>query len=175
LQTEGEVEIMATAFDMRVPPLTAGDKLTRAEFLRCWEAHPEIKNAELIGGIVFMPSPVSVEQGDMDGDVGCWLGTYKAATPGTASGHETTSFLLEDTPQPDNNLRILPEYGGGSWVEDKYISQRQRDHSHFHNATRYRCEAPGSRFVPLCRASVVLLFRLVKRCVAGAAQRNKSR
>ena len=24
-------------------------------------------------------------------------------------------------PQPDLNLRILPDYGGGSWVEDRYL------------------------------------------------------
>jgi hypothetical protein len=112
---------MATAVEQRVPPLVAGDKLTRSEFLRRWEAHPEIKKAELIGGIVYMPSPVSVDHGDMDGDLGAWLGVYKAATPGTASGRNITSYLLDDMPQPDLNLRILPEYGGSSWVEDKYL------------------------------------------------------
>jgi hypothetical protein len=114
-------EIMATVIEESVPPLGAGDKLTRAEFLRRWEAHPEIKNAELIGGIVYMASPVSIEHGDMDSDVGGWLYTYKVATPGTASGHNTTTFLLEDTPQPDLNLRILPEYGGRSFVRNKYL------------------------------------------------------
>jgi hypothetical protein len=113
--------IMVTTIEQRIPPLAAGDKLSREEFLRRWEAHPEIKNAELIGGIVYMPSPVSVEHGDMDGDVGTWLGTYKVASRGTASGHNTTSFLLDDTPQPDINLRILPEFGGSSWVEDGYL------------------------------------------------------
>src|SRR6266581_1579330 len=112
---------MATVVDESVPPLCPGDRLTRAEFLRRWEAHPEIKNAELLGGSVYMPSPVSAQHGDMDGDVGCWLGVYKAATPGTASGHNTTSFVLDDTPQPDLNLRILPDHGGASWVEGKYI------------------------------------------------------
>ena len=112
---------MATAIEELVPPLAAGDKLTREEFMRRWEGHPDIKNAELLGGMVFMASPVSVAHGDMDGDVGGWLAVYKAATRGTASGHNTTSFLLEDTPQPDINLRILPEYGGASWVEDKYL------------------------------------------------------
>src|SRR5947209_645384 len=112
---------MAVALEQRVPPLAAGDKLTREEFLRRWRAHPEIKNAELIGGIVYMSSPVSVDHGDVDGDVGTWLGVYKAATPGTASGHNTTSYLLDDTPQPDINLRILPDFGGTSWVEEKYL------------------------------------------------------
>jgi hypothetical protein len=104
--------------------LEAGDKLTRAEFLRRWEAHPEINKAELIGGIVFMPSALSVDHGDMDSDVGVWLGTYRIATPGTASGHNTTSFILEETPQPDLNLRILPEYGGRSRREGKFLSGR---------------------------------------------------
>jgi hypothetical protein len=112
---------MATVTEQQAPPLQQGDKLTREEFLRRWEANPEIQNAELIGGIVYMSSPVSVEHGDRDGDVGTWLGVYRAATVGTASGHNTTSFLLDDTAQPDLNLRILPEYAGGSWVEGKFL------------------------------------------------------
>src|SRR5262249_6375242 len=112
---------MATAVIERVPELAGGDKLTREEFLARWEANPKITKAELIGGIVFMPSPVSVEHGEMEGALGTWLGTYIAATPGTASGHNTTSFLLEDTPQPDLYLLLLPDYGGKSWVEEKYL------------------------------------------------------
>ena len=112
--------MMATV-ELRVPPLAAGDKLTREEFLRRWEAHPEIKLAELVGGLVFVPSPLSVEHGDADNDVATWLGVYKAATPGTAAGNDTTTFLLADIPQPDVNLRILPEFGGTSWVEGKYL------------------------------------------------------
>jgi Uma2 family endonuclease len=112
---------MAVAAEQLLPPLAAGDRLTRAEFLRRWAAHPEIKNAELIGGMVFMASPVSVQHGEMDADIGGWLWSYKAATPGTACGHNTTAFVLEDIPQPDIHLRILPEYGGASWVEDNYL------------------------------------------------------
>jgi hypothetical protein len=113
---------MSAATQQRVPDLAAGDRLTRAEFLRRWEMHPDIKRAELIGGIVYMASPVRVEHGDTEGDVGTWLGTFKAATPGTACGHNTTTFLLDDTPQPDHNLRILPEHGGGSRIEQGYLS-----------------------------------------------------
>ncbi|HEV3006739.1 MAG TPA: Uma2 family endonuclease [Pirellulales bacterium] len=112
---------MAIVTEQRVPPLMAGDKLTRDEFLRRWGAEPGIKLAELIGGTVYMPSPVSVEHGGTDGDVGGWLSTYKAFTPGTASERNSTAFMLGDTPQPDLNLRLLPEYGGGSWVEGKYL------------------------------------------------------
>jgi Uma2 family endonuclease len=106
----------------RVPPLCPGDCLTREEFLRIWELHPEIKFAELIGGIVYMPSPLSIDHGDTDGELGAWLMTFKAHTCGTRCGHNTTSLIKEDSPQPDINLRILAEFGGGSWVEDRYIA-----------------------------------------------------
>ena len=109
---------MATVAN-KVPPLRAGMKLTRDEFLRRWEMHPEIKKAELIGGVVYMPSPVSPEHGDSESDLGLWLGTYRINTPGTASGHNTTTLMREDAPQPDVNLRILREFGGASWVEKK--------------------------------------------------------
>lgn len=29
--------------------------------------------------------------------------------------------MLDDTPQPDLNLRLRPEYGGSSWVEGRYL------------------------------------------------------
>ncbi|MEW5989232.1 MAG: Uma2 family endonuclease, partial [Chloroflexota bacterium] len=44
------------------PPLNPGDHLSRAEFHRRYEAHPEITKAELIEGVVYMPSPVRIEQ-----------------------------------------------------------------------------------------------------------------
>jgi Uma2 family endonuclease len=112
---------MATVTEQSVPPLEPGDKLTRDEFLRRWEAEPTIKKAELLRGIVYMSSPVSVKHGVRDSDVGCWLKIYSVHTPGTESGHDITSFLSDETPQPDVNLRILREYGGGSWEEGKYL------------------------------------------------------
>ena len=112
---------MSTAA-LTVPPLVAGDRLSRDEFLRRWEAHPEIKKAELIGGIVYlMPSPVSIDHGEMDSHVTTWLGVYAAATPGCGTGNNATTFLLEDCAQPDGQLRLLPEAGGTSWVENKFL------------------------------------------------------
>jgi hypothetical protein len=113
---------LATVIEQRVPPLQAGDKLTRAEFLQRWDAAPGIKKAELLRGIVYMASPLSIKHGECDSDVGCWLKTYSVHTPGTASGHNITSLLLDETPQPDVNLRLLREYGGGSWEgADTYL------------------------------------------------------
>jgi len=40
-----------------IEPLRAGQRLTVKEFLRRWEAMPEVKFAELINGVVYMPSP----------------------------------------------------------------------------------------------------------------------
>ena len=53
--------------------------------------------------------------------MGTWLGVYAATTPGCKSGHNLTNFLLGDIPQPDVNLLILPEWGGATWVEGKYL------------------------------------------------------
>lgn len=44
-----------------IPPLQAGDRLTRAEFERRYRAMPHVRKAELIEGVVYMPSPVSNE------------------------------------------------------------------------------------------------------------------
>src|SRR3954467_11172818 len=76
-----EVSVMATV-EQEVPPLVRGDFLSRDEFLRRWEAMPEVKRAELIKGVVYMPSPVSPRHGDTENEVGTWLGVYTASTPG---------------------------------------------------------------------------------------------
>ena len=38
------------------PPLESGDRLSRAEFERRYHAHPGIKKAELVEGVVYKPS-----------------------------------------------------------------------------------------------------------------------
>jgi hypothetical protein len=56
------------------PTLREGDRLTASEFLRRWEAMPELKHAELIGGTVFfMPSPVSLPHSDFHSEMSGWL------------------------------------------------------------------------------------------------------
>jgi Uma2 family endonuclease len=105
------------------PPLQAGDRLTRAEFLRIWEQHPEIKFAELIGGVVYMPSPLSRKHGVTDNRISGWLWVYQARTRGTEAGNNATTLLhADETAQPDDYLRILPEYGGQSSDAGKYVS-----------------------------------------------------
>jgi Uma2 family endonuclease len=113
----------ATATAIQAPPLQSGDKLTRAEFMRIWELHPGIKYAELIGGVVHMPSPLSRKHGVTDNLAGTWLCVYHAHTLGTEAGSNATTMMEgEETPQPDEYLRILPEYGGRSGNEGLYVS-----------------------------------------------------
>ena len=99
----------------RVPPLQNGDHLSAREFLRRYEAMPEVKKAELINGIVYMGSPVRISQhGEPDALIQGWLCNYSVATPGVKHATNSTTRLgPDDVPQPDGLLRIAPEYGGG--------------------------------------------------------------
>jgi Uma2 family endonuclease len=106
------------------PPLNPGDRLSRAEFERRYNAHPEIKKAELIEGVVYMPSPTRHKKhGQPHGWIITWLGTYMAATPGVDLGDNTTVQLdFENEVQPDALLRLETELGGQSHLtEDDYL------------------------------------------------------
>src|ERR1700733_14826649 len=101
--------------------LVAGDFLSRDEFLRRWEASPKIRFAELIRGVVYMPSPLSLDHGEFDHYLSTWIGVYQAVTPG-CKGCDNTTWLMgeKEVPQPEKALRILPEFGGQSRVQGKY-------------------------------------------------------
>lgn len=100
----------------RIPPLQNGDRLTRAEFERRYEAMPHLKKAELIEGVVYVPSPISFEHhGGPHADVVAWLVVYRAGTPGVQVGDNSSVILDDDNePQPDAFLRIAPAAGGQS-------------------------------------------------------------
>lgn len=105
-----------------IPPLEAGDRLTLREFLRRYEAMPDVNRAELIEGIVSMPSPVPVAHASAHGSFNGVLWIYVTHTPGVEAGDNGT-ILLDDLngPQPDAYLRILPEFGGQSRTENGYV------------------------------------------------------
>ena len=97
-----------------VPTLENGDRLTRAEFERRYEAMPNLKKAELIEGEVYVGSPVRHRQHSKPhGQLMTWLGTYTASTPGTDLGDNGSIRLdLDNEPQPDVFLMIEHERGG---------------------------------------------------------------
>ncbi len=103
-----------------LPPLNPGDRLSRREFERRYQAHPEIKKAELIEGIVYMPSPARFKQhGLPHGDIVGWLWVYRASTPGVLAGDNATVRLdFENEVQPDALMRLEEKLGGKSKVSD---------------------------------------------------------
>ncbi len=105
-----------------LPPLEAGQRLDRATFHTRYEAMPPSTRAELIGGLVCMPSPVSFDHADKNVPVVIWLDHYAESTPGVR-GSINASTLLDDLgePQPDVLLRILPEFGGQTRIEGDFI------------------------------------------------------
>ena len=99
-----------------IPPLENGDRLTRIEFERRYEAMPRLKKAELIEGVVYIQAAVRFEQhGRPHSDLVTWMGVYRAQTPGTEIGDNTTvRFDPDNELQPDIFLRIAPDCGGES-------------------------------------------------------------
>ena len=90
------------------PPLENGDRLTRDEFERRYDAMPDLKKAELINGVVYLGSPVRFRKhSEPHARLLTWLGTYAAFTEGVRYGGNATVRLDSDTePQPDALLRV---------------------------------------------------------------------
>jgi hypothetical protein len=106
------------------PPLQAGDHLTVEEFHRRYLTMSESSKAELIDGVVYMPSPISIEgHASPHVDFSTWLGVYRAFTPGVQAGDNATVLLGgKSEPQPDLLLRILPKHGGATTTTDDYVT-----------------------------------------------------
>src|SRR6267378_3668903 len=99
----------------RIPPLQDGDHLTREEFERRYEAMPHVKKAELIEGVVYMPSPVRLDKHASPNAVFIWwLTHYWVFTPGVRVGDNATVRLdLDNEPQPDGLMIREATHGGG--------------------------------------------------------------
>ena len=104
------------------PGLITGERMDVEEFLCRWDELPYLKNAELIDGIVYVPSPLSLDHGSLDTLILWWLTQYAHATPGCKAGNNVTWLMLDSSPQPDAFLRILPVYGGQSRNEARYCA-----------------------------------------------------
>jgi Uma2 family endonuclease len=119
-QTEASGTIRAST----IPLLENGDRLSRTEFERRYDAMSHLKKAELIEGVVYVPSPVRHRlHGEPHSYVTGWLVLYKAHTPGVqVSDNSTVRLDLDNEPQPDALLLIAPEHGGQTHLsEDGYI------------------------------------------------------
>jgi Uma2 family endonuclease len=109
--------------NLDMPPLESGDRLTRDEFHRRYCARPDIKKAELVQGVVYVPSPVRARQHGKPHFAICgWLYAFAARTPDIEFAADATVFLDADTEvQPDALLfRPRPD-GGASYDEQGYL------------------------------------------------------
>jgi Uma2 family endonuclease len=102
------------------PLLEPGDRLSRHEFERCFDRMPQLKKAELIEGIVYMPSPVRVKGHSRPHSfLAVWLGHYAVETPGVEILDNATVRLdLDNEPQPDSALIKTPANGGRTRISD---------------------------------------------------------
>jgi Uma2 family endonuclease len=118
-----QVEASPAAEEPEMLPLEPGDHLDQKTFHARYEAMPEHVRAELIKGVVYMPSPLKSRHGRHHHRLNLWLGLYQMATPGTDVLDNPTTILGEASePQPDSCLLILPECGGQARVnQDDYL------------------------------------------------------
>jgi Uma2 family endonuclease len=95
----------------------------RQEFHRLYEKTPDGFKAELVGGVVYVASPLKRRHGTNHPMLIAVLVAYQASTPGVEVGDNTTVLLGDEgEPQPDLRLRILPEHGGQSTTSpDDYV------------------------------------------------------
>jgi hypothetical protein len=115
--------VTARTGSITTPRLNNGDHLDRFEFERRYRAMPPGTRAELIEGVVYMPSPVNFgHHGELLADVIWWLNTYRLHTPGVRIGTDSTVRLdLGNEPQPDAVALIDPDRGGQAVLNDGYI------------------------------------------------------
>lgn len=107
-----------------IPPLENGDRLTRAEFERRYEAMPEKVKAELIEGVVYLASPVRItHHAKPHSRIMWWLGSYLVFTEGVDFADNSTVRLdYDNQPQPDAVLYVKEEFGGNSYISlDDYL------------------------------------------------------
>lgn len=101
-------------------PLEMGDHLTRAEFERRYKAMRGLKKAELIEGVVYVPSPVKPPHGEPHLLLATWIGHYLAQTPGLkAADNATVRMDGLNEPQPDLLLAMPPSVGGRLRVDEE--------------------------------------------------------
>lgn len=115
----------ATPARRDVPSLENGDHLSAREFLRRYEAMPEVKKAELIQGIVHMASPVRLDlHGKPDALIQGWLCVYAASHPeATHATNVTVRLDSDDVAQPDAVLFLDADHGGKTVVDESgYLS-----------------------------------------------------
>jgi Uma2 family endonuclease len=122
------------------PPrtLVEGRRLDQPTFHALYESMPPGTRAELINGVVHMPSPVGGAHSIAHVPVIVWLDYYAEKTLGVQVMDNATTILgWKSEPQPDGLLRILPEAGGRTWEEHGFVHGAPELVVEVSKATRY--------------------------------------
>ncbi|MBA4179954.1 MAG: Uma2 family endonuclease [Anaerolinea sp.] len=92
-----------TTVSASIVPLESGDRLSQPEFHRRYEAMPSVKRAELIEGVVYLPSPTRYTYHDAQAAIiRGWAALYVSRHPGLLVGNDATVILdSENEVQPD--------------------------------------------------------------------------
>lgn len=106
-----------------LPRLESGDHLDQPTFHARYEAMPSSFRAELVEGVVFVPSPLLIDHGDAHNFIMGWLFVYRARTPGVRSLDNATTILSdENEPQPDGSLILDSKCGGQTRDQEGYLA-----------------------------------------------------
>ncbi len=118
--------------------LFEGQRLDQPTFHALYEAMLPGTRAELIDGVVHMPSPVSLEHGESHVTVIVWLAYFAEQSPALRVMDNATTILgWKGETQPDALLRIVHEYGGRTWNEGGYLHGAPELVVEVSKATRY--------------------------------------
>ena len=119
-------------------PLVEGERIDQRTFHARYLAMPPGTRAELIGGVVYMPSPVGEEHGEALVPAVVWLSYYAENSVGLEVLVNATAILgWRSEPQPDAMLRILPEFGGQTRSERGLVHGAPELVVEVSKATRY--------------------------------------
>jgi Uma2 family endonuclease len=84
---------------------------------------PPSTRAELVDGVVYMPSPMRGDHGLISREISGWLFHYQRFTPGIWGAAAATTILGQyGEPQPDGVLLIPEELGGQTRIVVGYIT-----------------------------------------------------
>ena len=112
--------------------LVEGQRLDQPTFHALYEATPPGTRAELINGVVHMPSQVGHAHGVAHIPVLVWLDYYAEKTLGVEAMDNATTILgWKSELQPDGSLRILADSGGRTWLEHGFVHGVRNSSSKF--------------------------------------------